>query len=191
MAQLVLIRHGESVWNAQNLWTGWMDEPLTEKGRQEARQAADKLRSTHWDVVFQSDLSRAKETTGELVQSLGLNAPIITASALRERNYGIYTGRNKLDVKQELGDVEYDKLHRGWDRPIPGGESLKQVYERVVPYYKAEIWPKLAEGKNVIISAHGNSIRALYKYLKTMSDEEIEHFELPTGEIIIISSPTP
>lgn len=189
MAQLALVRHGESEWNAKNLWTGWVDEPLTDKGITEARAAAEKLRGAKWDLIYESDLLRAKQTTEEIREVLKLDAPIVTSEALRERNYGIYTQRNKSDVEKELGEEEFVKLRRGWDRPIPEGESLKQVYERVVPYFEREILPKLQEGKNIIISAHGNSLRALCKYLKNMSDEQIEDFEIATGEVVLMSFP--
>lgn len=191
MAQLALVRHGESEWNAKNLWTGWADKALTPKGFLEARSAAEKLQGINWDIIFESDLSRVKQATEVIVKTLKLKVPVIETPALRERNYGIYTQRNKLEVRKELGQEEYEKLHRGWDYPIKDGESLKQVYERVVPYYQREIEPRLKEGLNIIICASQNSLRALYKYLKGLSSEEIEKFELSTGQVIFISFPTP
>ncbi|MBI4100029.1 2,3-bisphosphoglycerate-dependent phosphoglycerate mutase, partial [Candidatus Microgenomates bacterium] len=189
MAQLALVRHGQSEWNARNLFTGWVNEPLTDLGVTEARQAAEKLRGTTWNVIFESDLLRAKQTTEEIRQTLQLTVPIVTSEALRERNYGIYTERNKDEVREELGEDEFEKLHRSWDYPIAGGESLKQVYQRVVPYFESEILPRLKAGENVIISAHGNSLRALSKYLKPLSDQEIETFEIPTGGCILLLFP--
>lgn len=191
MASLALIRHGESEWNALSLWTGWTDKLLTAKGFLEARMAAEKLRGTTWNILFESDLERVKETADVIIKTLNLIIPIIETSALRERNYGVYTQRNKLEVKKELGDFEYEKLHRGWNYPIKDGESLKQVYERVVPYYLAEIEPRLKEEKNIIVVASGNSLRALCKYLKKLSDSEIEKFEIATGEVLIMSYPMP
>lgn len=191
MAQLALVRHGESEWNALNLWTGWTDKLLTKKGFLEARMAAEKLRGSRWDMIFESDLERVKETTDVIVKTLNLHVPVMETPALRERNYGAYTKRNKLEVRRQLGEKEYEKLHRGWDYPIKDGETLKQVYERVVPYYQKEIEPRLKEGNNIIVVASGNSLRALCKYLKELSDQEIEKFEIQTGEVIIMSSPAP
>ncbi len=191
MALLALIRHGESEWNAQNLWTGWTDIPLSEKGKEEARRAAGQLRGRTWDIIFQSDLIRAQQTTDEILKMLDISdISIITSDALRERDYGIFTGKNKLEVEKNLGEEEYRKLRRGWDQPVENGESLKQVYARVVPYFQKEIEPRLREGKNVIISAHGNSLRALLKYLENIPDEKIADVELATGEAKIISFPT-
>lgn len=189
MAYLALVRHGESEWNAKNLWTGWEDRVLTRKGFLEAKQATQKLKNIKWDIIFESDLERVKETSDVFIKTLHLKIPVIETSALRERNYGIYTKRNKLEVKKELGDTEFEKLHRGWNYPIKDGESLKQVYERVVPYYQKEIEPRLSGGQNVVIFSSGNSLRALYKYLKNLSDLEIERFEVPTGGCILLSFP--
>ncbi|MBI2032952.1 MAG: histidine phosphatase family protein, partial [Candidatus Levybacteria bacterium] len=109
--------------------------------------------------------------------------PIETDAALNERNYGIYTGKNKWDIKKEIGESKFLQIRRGWNESIPQGESLKQVYERVIPYYKSAILPKLLEGKNCIISSSGNALRALIKYLEQVSDEEIATIELGTGEV--------
>lgn len=189
MAHLALVRHGESEWNALNLWTGWEDRVLTRKGFLEAREVTRKLKKIKWDIIFESDLQRVKETADVFIKTLHLKLPVVETATLRERSYGIYTKRNKLEVKKELGDVEFEKLHRGWNYPIKDGESLKQVYERVVPYYQKEIEPRLKEGQNIVIFASGNSLRALYKYLKNLSDEEIEKFEVPTGGCILLSFP--
>lgn len=189
MAQLALVRHGESEWNAKNLWTGWADKELTPKGLDQAGQAAGKLAGKKWDLVFESDLERVKKTAEVIIQTLNLKVPVVETAALRERNYGIYTARNKLELRKELGEVEFQKLHRGWNYPVEKGESLKQVYERVVPYYLREIEPRLRKGNNIIIVSSGNSLRALYKYLKNLSDSEIEGFELQTGEVLVLEIP--
>lgn len=186
MAYLALVRHGESEWNAQNLWTGWTDIALSEKGREEARNAAEKLKDIKWDFVYESDLIRSQQTTDEILKKLNQNPQRIQNPALKERNYGIYTKKNKLEVEKELGEEKYTELRRGWDYPILQGESLKQVYGRVVPYFQNEIEPRLKAGKNIIISFHSNSLRALYKYLKNISDEDIKNFEIPTGEVLLI-----
>lgn len=190
MAQLALVRHGESEWNAKNLWTGWEDKLLTSRGYLQARAAAEKLSGVNWDLIFESDLTRVKDSAEVTIKTLDLKLPTIEAEALRERNYGVYTRRNKFEVKKELGDAEFEKLHRGWDYPIPEGESLKQVYERIVPYFQREIEPRLKEGLNIIVFASGNSLRALCKYLKKLSDDEIEEFEIETGEVVFMTYPT-
>ncbi|MBI3888080.1 histidine phosphatase family protein [Candidatus Microgenomates bacterium] len=184
MAYLALVRHGESEWNAKNLFTGWADRVLTRKGFLQARESAEKLKGIKWDLIFESDLERVKESAEITVKTLNLKIPVIETSALRERNYGIYTQKDKDFVKKELGP-DFEKFHRGWDFPIPEGESLKQVYERVVPYYLSEIEPRLKSGLNIIVFASGNSLRALCKYIKNLSDQEIENFEIKTGEVLL------
>lgn len=182
---LVLIRHGESLWNARDLWTGWTDIGLSEKGKNEAQKAAEKLKDITFDAAYTSTLSRAKDTLTIILTALKQAPGITQNGALNERNYGIYTGKNKFEIKKQIGDVEFLKLRRGWDYPIPDGESLKQIYERVVPFYEKEIAPLVKIGKHILISAHGNSLRALIKYLEHISDEDIPKVELATGEIIL------
>lgn len=177
---LVLVRHGESEWNAKNVWTGLTDIGLTQKGRDEAAKARDALKDISFDAAFTSPLSRAKETLSIMRGDL----KVTESPALNERDYGIYTGKNKLEIKKELGEENFLKLRRGWDYPVPSGESLKQVYARVIPYYEQEILPLLKIGKNVLIVAHGNSLRALIKYLDHISDDDIAGVELATGEIV-------
>lgn len=186
MSYLVLVRHGESEWNSKDLWTGWTDISLSEKGRQEAREAALALKDIRFDIAYTSSLARAQQTLDEMIKTLNIpNIPIMKNKALDERNYGVFTGKNKWDIKEKLGDEEFLKLRRSWDYPITKGESLKQVYLRVIPYYETEILPKLKIGKNILISAHGNSIRALAKYLENISDDYIAKFEIDTGETLV------
>lgn len=186
MASLILVRHGESEWNAKSLWTGWTDIALSEKGHEEARSAGEKLGDIHFDIAFTSDLTRAHQTLDEILNVLTLtDLPTNKNSALKERNYGDYTGKNKWEIQKEVGEEKFTRIHRGWDEPIPNGETLKDVYERVIPYYQKEILPELKLGKNVIVSAHGNSLRALVKYLENISDKDIENLEIPTGEVLV------
>ena len=186
MANLILVRHGESAWNAKGVWTGLTDIALSEKGFDEARLAGDALKNSKIDLAYSSPLIRAKQTLSEIRNVLNLNnLPVIENKALNERDYGIYTGKNKLEIEKDVGEEEFHKIRRGWDVPIPKGESLKDVYSRVVPYYRSEILPKLISGKNVLISAHGNSLRALVKYLEDISDKGVEALEIATGEIYI------
>jgi 2,3-bisphosphoglycerate-dependent phosphoglycerate mutase len=183
---LVLVRHGESLWNAKNTWTGWTDIGLSEKGKEEARLAGEKLRDIHFDCAFTSKLTRAADTLRIILETLGVNDLSITSDALlNERNYGIFTGKNKFEIKAQLGDVEFLRLRRGWDYPIENGESLKQLASRVVPYYDATILPLLKEGKHVLVVSHGNTLRALIKTLDTVSDEDISKVELTTGEVVV------
>ncbi len=184
MANLYLLRHGESKYNAKGLWTGLTDISMNSKGFEESRQAANKLKNVKIDLAYTSNLKRSKETLEEIKKTLGLTSLIaIENQALDERDYGIFTGKNKWKIEKEVGEERFKKIRRGWDVPIPDGETLKDVYNRVVPYYQNEILPKLKEGKNVLIVAHGNSLRALAKYLENISDKDIENVEIKTGEI--------
>jgi len=185
MAVLVLVRHGESTWNAKGIWTGWQDPPLSQKGMEEAKQAGELLRDIRFDLAYTSDLLRAQQTLSEIKKTLGAEISTIETLTLRERNYGDYTGKNKWEIEKELGEDGFKKLRRGWNVPIPNGETLMDVYNRVVPYYKSAILPHLKRGENILVSAHGNSLRALVKYLDGLTDSEVENLEIATGEIII------
>ena len=186
MAFLILVRHGESEWNAKGLWTGWTDIGLSEKGKLEAKQAGEKIKNIPIDIVYNSKLIRAKQTWEEIEKVLQIhNISTFEHEALNERDYGIYTGKNKWQIQKELGEEEFKKLRRSFDYPLEKGESLKDVFNRVVPYYKSEILPKLKEGKNVLISAHGNSLRALVKYLDNIPDDKISELEIPTGQVLV------
>ncbi len=182
MAHLVLVRHGESEWNAKGLWTGWTDVNLSENGRIEARKAGDLLKDIHFDLAYTSALKRAQQTLEEIQGILQTQLQPTADKALNERDYGDLTGKNKWDVKKEFGEEQFQKWRRGWDTPPPNGESLKDVYNRVIPYYETEILPKLKEGKNIIIAAHGNSLRSLVKFLENIPDDEIAELEMPLGE---------
>lgn len=186
MAYLVLVRHGESEWNVKSLWTGWTDVTLTDKGRNEAHNAGNLIKDVKFDYAYTSALKRAKETLDEIKKAINEpNVPTIEAKELNERDYGEMTGKNKWEVKEALGEEEFTKIRRSWDYPPAKGESLKMVYERVIPYYKKEIVPKLEIGKNVLVAAHGNSLRALIKYLEHISDEDIPNLEMATGGIYV------
>lgn len=188
MSVLILLRHGESTWNKKGLWTGFKDVPLSKKGREEARSAAKELVNVSIDATFTSPLKRAKETLQEIILVLFPNPPYppnTQDSALNERDYGAFTGKNKWEVKRQVGENTFRKIRRGWNYPIPRGETLKDVYDRVVPHYKSRILPLLRSGKNVLVVAHGNSIRALVKFLEHLTDQAIEGIELGTGEIYL------
>lgn len=185
MAYLVLVRHGQSEWNATGLWTGWTDIHLSEKGRQEARNVGTALRDLRFDKAYTSTLIRTKETLHEIEQTLDINLPTIDNKALNERNYGDYTGKNKWEIEKKIGETKFNAIRRGFDVPVPNGETLKDVYERIVPYYDQEIKPQLAAGKNILIVAHGNSLRALVKYLDNISDTAIAELNIPTGGVYV------
>lgn len=181
---LVLVRHGESLWNAKNTWTGLTDIGLSDTGKLEAVAVAALLKDIAFTAAFTSELSRAQETLSIIVKTLGLaTLPVTRSAALNERDYGDFTGKNKSEVKALLGDSEFLRLRRGWDYPVPHGESLKQVYARVVPYYESNIAPLLASGNSILLVAHGNSLRALIKYIEKIPDEKISDVELKTGEV--------
>jgi len=186
MTKIALVRHGESQWNKIGLWTGWQDIPLSNKGVVEAVKAAGKIRDIDFDHLFSSDLIRAVDTLNLIKKELKLtHLPTIKHRALRERDYGEFTGKNKWQIQAVVGSKKFKKIRRGWNYPIVGGETLKDVYERVVPYFKKEILPKLKNKKNILISAHGNTIRALIKFMEGISDQAISEIELETGEVIV------
>lgn len=185
MAKLVLVRHGKSEWNEKGLWTGWRDIPLSPAGFEEAEITGEQLLDIHFDYAYTSNLIRAQQTLEEILKIINQGPPIIKNQALNERDYGDYTEKNKWDIQRELGEEEFQKIRRSWDYPPPNGESLKMVYERVLPFYEKEILPKLMEGKNVIIAAHGNSLRALVKNLEHISDDNIANLEIGTGEAYV------
>ncbi len=186
MAQLILVRHGISEWNKKGWWTGWKDPDLAEEGYEEARKAGKKLKDFKIDKAYTADLKRTIQTLDEIKKELKKkNIPTVVDWHLRERNYGDLAGKNKWDVKKQYGDEQFMKWRRGWDEPIPNGETLKDVYNRVYPYYKSTILKDLMSGKNIIISASGNSLRALVKYIENISERDIPKLEIGTGEVYV------
>jgi 2,3-bisphosphoglycerate-dependent phosphoglycerate mutase len=186
--RLVLVRHGQSEWNKRNLFTGWKDPDLTDKGLIEARWAGRVLRDQgiKFDIAFTSVLRRAQSTLdiilGEMRQA---NIPIFKDAALNERDYGDLSGLNKDEARVRFGEQQVKIWRRSFDVSPPGGESLKQTAERVLPYYYDKIWPEIAAGKNVIIVAHGNSLRGLIMRLEGLTGEEIVARELATAAPIL------
>lgn len=186
MALLALVRHGESEWNARDLWTGWTDVDLTERGHRQAKAIGAKIKDISWDMAFESSLKRAKDTLTDIKEVLGqVDLPTESSKSLDERDYGNFAGMNKIEVEVRYGEDLFQKWHRGWDYPLPHGETLKDVYQRVVPYFENQILPLLKGGKNVLVSAHGNSLRALIKYLENISDEDVTRLEVGFGEIYL------
>jgi 2,3-bisphosphoglycerate-dependent phosphoglycerate mutase len=182
MAQLVIFRHGQSVWNLENKFTGWVDVELTDKGKEEAKNAGEKLKGYTFDVGYASSLKRAQETLKIALEVAGVkNLPITYDQALNERMYGDLQGLNKAETAAKFGDEQVKIWRRSYDIAPPNGESLKDTSARVIPYFEKEIAPKLKEGKNVVIAAHGNSLRALIMYLEKMTPAQILEFEIGTG----------
>ena len=213
MSKLILTRHGQSVWNADNKFTGWVDVDLSDKGREEAKKSGELLNKLNIkiDISYTSYLKRAIETLTIILKSIGLSIKFNTAWELNERHYGSLTGLNKEETKKKIGEEQFKRYRRSWDiapppmakdskylenfSPLNGGippnkipltESLKNTYDRVVPYYDIEINKNLKNGKNILVSAHGNSLRALCKYLFKISDTKINELEIPTGNPLII-----
>jgi len=213
MSKLILTRHGQSVWNAENRFTGWVDVDLSEKGIAEAQKSGQLIKSLNIniDVSYTSFLKRAIKTLTTILQENGLELKFNTSWEINERHYGSLTGLNKEETKNKIGEEQFKKYRRSWDIPpppmaendknqslfsplnasiplgmIPFTESLKDTYNRVIPYYEKEIQKHIKENKNVLVSAHGNSLRALCKYLFKISDQKINELEIPTGNPLII-----
>ncbi len=185
---LVLVRHGESEWNKKNLFTGWRDVGLTEKGIAEAKAAGRKLKAQgfRFDVAFTSALVRAQHSLDLVLEEMGQRGiPVFKDQALNERDYGDLSGLNKDDARAKWGAEQVHVWRRSYDVAPPGGESLKDTAGRVLPYYIQEILPLVLRGDNVIVSAHGNSLRALVMVLEHLSPEQIVAREIATGVPII------
>ena len=213
MSKLILTRHGQSTWNAENRFTGWVDINLSDIGKKEAKKSGELLKKINIkiDICYTSFLKRAIETLTIILESINLDLKFNAAWQLNERHYGSLTGLNKEETKQKIGDELFKKYRRSWDvapppmakdsehqsnfgplnsgipkNKLPFTESLKSTYERVVPFYDSEIKKNLYLGKNILITAHGNSLRALCKYLFKISDTKINELEIPTGNPLII-----
>ena len=181
---LVLVRHGQSEWNAKNLFTGWKDPGLTDEGIKEASVAGSSIKSENifFDEMFTSELKRAQITGKIILEAVNqLEIPINKNIALNERNYGSLAGLNKDDARKKWGEEQVHIWRRSFDIPPPDGESLKNTAERVLPYFNEEILPKVINGSNILIAAHGNSLRSLIMQLDNISEADIVNLEIPTG----------
>ena len=183
MPTLVLVRHGQSVWNAENRFTGWTDVDLSEKGVMEAETAGDELSGIRFDVVHTSGLKRAQRTA-EIIMSRNSHSgevPVFKDERLNERHYGDLQGLNKAETAEIHGAEQVHIWRRSFDVPPPGGESLEMNAERTIPYFEEEVLPDLEEGKNVLVSAHGNSLRSIVMHIESISPEDIVSLEIATG----------
>ena len=211
MGKLIAIRHGQSTWNAENRFTGWVDVDLSKKGIQEAEKSGKLLKelNLNYDICFTSYLKRAIKTLEIVLKVLGKDIKYKKAWELNERHYGTLTGLNKAETEKKLGEGQFKKYRRSWDNPppsldrgseysshknllykdlnnIPDTESLKNTYDRVLPYFEKHIEKHIKQSKNIILSAHGNSIRALGKKIFNISDKSINLLEIPTGNPLVI-----
>lgn len=185
---LVLVRHGESEWNKLNLFTGWRDPDLSEKGIEEARRAGQLLKAEgyRFDVAFTSALKRAQHTLDIVLEQLGQTGLVTYKDqALNERDYGDLSGLNKDDARRRWGAEQVHIWRRSYDVNPPGGESLKDTAARTLPYYEEKIWPEVKAGRNVIVAAHGNSLRSIVMKLDHLSPEEVTKLEIATGVPIV------
>jgi 2,3-bisphosphoglycerate-dependent phosphoglycerate mutase len=184
MAYLILVRHGTSEWNKLGKWTGLTDVDLAPEGIEEARRMGEMIRDIGVGKIHVSALKRAHQTMREIKDVLGTHElEHKVDSALNERDYGVHTGKDKWQVRDELGEQAFHDIRRGWDAVVLEGENLKDVYGRVLPYYEKHIRQQLLEGHNVLVVAHGNSLRALVKHLDKISDEDIPKLEIGFGEV--------
>ena len=213
MSKLILTRHGQSVWNAENRFTGWVDVDLSEQGILEARRSGQLIKNLNIniDLSYTSFLKRAIKTLTVILEEINLELELNTSWEINERHYGSLTGLNKEETKKKIGEEKFKEYRRSWDISpppmsesdqnrslfsplnvdipkgmIPLTESLKDTYNRVIPFFKSRIKPKLKDGKNIIIAAHGNSLRALCKKLFNISDQKINELEVPTGNPLVI-----
>ena len=183
MVTLVLIRHGQSLWNAENRFTGWTDIDLSKKGEKEAKEAGEKLENVAFDVVHTSALMRAQRTAEIIIKhnKISQDIPTYKDERLNERHYGSLQGLNKTETAEKYGAKQVHIWRRSFDISPPDGESLKMTAERTLPYFKEDVLEHLNEGKNVLISAHGNSLRSIVMYIENISKEDIVKLEIQTG----------
>ncbi len=190
MGKLLLVRHAESEWNMIGRWTGRKNVNLSANGFRQATELGRLLADMdiHVNQAYCSEQVRTLETLEVMLSAAQkFGVPFERSDAINERDYGKYTAKNKWDMQRMVGEDEFTKIRRGWDHPVPGGETLKMVYERVVPFYQRKVLPLLAKGDNVLIVAHGNSLRALMKYVEDISDDDVENLEMPFGNILVYS----
>ncbi|MFZ4507839.1 MAG: 2,3-bisphosphoglycerate-dependent phosphoglycerate mutase [Fimbriimonas sp.] len=181
MPKLILVRHGQSLWNLEDRFTGWVDVPLTDQGRAEASAAGEKLKGIHIDVAYTSALTRAQVTLALILESAGIQVPIIRDQALNERHYGDLQGLNKARTAEKFGAEQVKIWRRSYDIPPPNGESLKDTAARTLPFFERSILGDIAQGKDVLVVAHGNSNRSIVMQLDSLTPEQVLELNLGTG----------
>jgi 2,3-bisphosphoglycerate-dependent phosphoglycerate mutase len=181
MPTLALVRHGQSLWNLENRFTGWVDVPLTPLGEDEARRAGERLSDMSFDVAYTSALVRAQETLALIQETAGFALPVIRDQALNERHYGDLQGLNKADTAARYGDEQVHIWRRSFATPPPNGESLKDTAARTLPFFERAILGDIRQGKDVLVVAHGNSNRAIVMQLDQLAEDEVPGLELATG----------
>ncbi len=188
MSKLVLVRHGQSQWNLENRFTGWVDVDLTPKGIEEAKEAGQALKAGGYkfDLAYTSELKRAQETLKLILEKLGQqDLTTIKHKALNERHYGDLQGKDKAQTALEFGAEQVRIWRRSFDIPPPNGESLKDTAARTIPYFEEKIYPDLVNGKNLIVAAHGNSLRSIVMKLDNLTEEQVLALEIPTGKPLV------
>lgn len=186
MSLLVLVRHGESQWNLENRFTGWVDIPLSAKGEEEARQAGEKLKGIKFDKAFTSVLVRAQKTLDIMLDVIGQkDLPFEKSQALNERHYGDLQGLNKAETAKKYGEEQVKLWRRSYDVAPPGGESLKDTAARTLPYFESKILPEIKRGQNILVSAHGNSLRSIVMQLDKLTKSQVLELNLGTGVPIV------
>lgn len=184
MAYLILVRHGQSQWNLLNQWCGHFDAELTDQGKSEARKAAGLIKDITLHKAHTSDLKRAQETLDIILETTEhKHIPVAKDPAIKERHYGDLQGMNKAEAKEKFGEELFNQYRRSWHVAPPNGESLKDTAQRAIPYFEEHILKDIKEGHNVIVAAHGNSLRAIVKHLENISDDEIANLEIGTGVV--------
>ena len=184
-SKLYLIRHGQSIYNLENRFTGWKDVDLTDLGTSQAKEAAKLLQDESFDLAFTSNLYRAQKTLDIILDELNMSLDVIKNEALNERDYGDLVSQNKSEAAEKFGEKQVQIWRRSFDTPPPGGESLKMTLERTLPYFNSDIKPHLSDGKNIILSAHGNSIRSIVMDLFNYSSDQILKTEVGWCEPLI------
>jgi 2,3-bisphosphoglycerate-dependent phosphoglycerate mutase len=184
--KLIVARHSESEWNLKGVWTGITDVGLTDKGHADARKIGELLKDLQFDKIYTSQFKRANQTRDDLLSTYGASAADMRrTAAINERDYGDYTGMNKWQVRDQVGEAAFNDIRRAFDAPIPNGETLRDVSERVVAWYREIVLPQLKNGQNVLIVAHGNSDRALRKFVENVSDDDVKNLEMDFDKVYI------
>ena len=184
--KLTISRHAESEWNALGKWTGLTDVVLSEEGHKQAKALGEIIKDIPFDAAYHSEQKRTHQTLDGILRGAEQeNIQRHQNGAVNERDYGDLTGKNKWEVKDEIGEEAFHGIRRGWDHPVPGGETLKDVHARVVPFYINEVLPRLQQGENILLVAHGNSIRALMKHLEQIPETEMAEVEMPLGNVLL------